>query len=70
MVLEAIHLGHRAARTIRQNLGFTALYNVVNSTFAAVCPPPVWAAPAQFLPNIVIVLNAARLSRPISTGRR
>jgi cation transport ATPase len=30
-VPEAIRLGRRAARTIRQNLWFTALYNILAS---------------------------------------
>jgi len=64
MVPEAIRLGRRARRTIRQNLGFTALYNVVGLTLAAVgVLPPVWAAAAQSLPDVAIMLNSARLLR-------
>jgi Cu+-exporting ATPase len=64
MVPEAIGLGRRAARTIRQNLGFTALYNVVGITLAAVgLLPPVWAAAAQSLPDVAIMLNSSRLLR-------
>ncbi len=62
MVPEAIRLGRRAARTIRQNLGFTALYNVVGITLAALgLLPPVWAAAAQSLPDVAIMLNSSRL---------
>jgi Cd2+/Zn2+-exporting ATPase/Cu+-exporting ATPase len=64
MVPEAIRLGRRAALTIRQNLGFTALYNVVGIALAFLgLLPPVWAAAAQSLPDVAIMLNSARLLR-------
>lgn len=64
LVPEAIQLGRRAARTIRQNLLFTALYNIGGITLAAIgLLPPVWAAAAQSLPDAAIMLNAARLLR-------
>jgi Cd2+/Zn2+-exporting ATPase/Cu+-exporting ATPase len=67
MVPEAIRLGRRAARAIRQNLGFTAVYNVVGIGLAAAgLLPPVWAAAAQSLPDVGVMLNSARLLR---TGR-
>lgn len=70
MVPEAIQLGRRAAGTIRQNLGFTALYNVVGITLAILgLLPPVWAAAAQSLPDIAIMLNSARLLRTGKPGR-
>jgi P-type Cu+ transporter len=64
MVPEALRIGKRGRRTIRQNLGFTALYNIVGLTLAAVgILPPVWAAAAQSLPDVAIMLNSARLLR-------
>ncbi len=64
MVPEAIRLGRRAARTIRQNLAFTAAYNVVGIALAAAgLLPPVWAAAAQSLPDVAIMLNSSRLLR-------
>ena len=64
MVPEAIRVGRRAARTIRQNLGFTALYNVVGISLAFLgLLPPVWAAAAQSLPDVAIMLNSSRLMR-------
>lgn len=64
LVPEALRIGRRAARTIRQNLGFTALYNVVGIAFAALgLLPPMWAAAAQSLPDIAIMLNSSRLLR-------
>jgi Cd2+/Zn2+-exporting ATPase/Cu+-exporting ATPase len=64
LVPDALRLGRRAARAIRQNLGFTAVYNVVGIGLAAVgLLPPVWAAAAQSLPDVAIMLNSARLLR-------
>jgi Cd2+/Zn2+-exporting ATPase/Cu+-exporting ATPase len=64
MVPEAIRIGRRARRTIRQNLGFTALYNVVGISLAILgLLPPVWAAAAQSLPDVAIMLNSSRLLR-------
>ncbi|MBA2521235.1 MAG: cation-translocating P-type ATPase [Chloroflexia bacterium] len=67
MVPEAIRIGRRSVRTIRQNLGFTAAYNVIGVALAAVgILPPVWAAAAQSLPDVAIMLNSSRLLRPAS----
>lgn len=67
MVPEAIRIGRRAGRTIRQNLAFTALYNVVGMTLAVLgLLPPVWAAAAQSLPDVVVMLNSSRLLRGAS----
>ena len=64
LVPEAIRIGRRSVRTIRQNLGFTAVYNVVGIGLAALgILPPVWAAAAQSLPDGAIMLNSARLLR-------
>ncbi len=64
LVPAAIRLGRRGAGTIRQNLGFAAIYNVVGISLAAAgILPPVWAAAAQSLPDVAIMLNSARLIR-------
>lgn len=64
MVPESLALGRRAARTIRQNLGFTAAYNVVGISLAFLgILPPVWAAAAQSIPDVAIMGNSARLLR-------
>lgn len=64
MVPASINLGRRAARTIRQNLFFTGLYNLVGvaAAFAGLLPPT-WAAAGQIIPDVMIMLNSARLSR-------
>ena len=59
---ELLRIGRRASRTIRQNLAFTALYNVAALSLAA-CGllAPVWAAAAHSLPDLVILANSSRL---------
>lgn len=64
MVPEAVRVGRRATRTVRQNLGFTAVYNLAGIALAFLgLLPPVWAAAAQSLPDVAIMLNSARLLR-------
>ncbi len=51
-------------RTVKLNLGFTALYNVVGLTLAALgILPPIVAAAAQSLPDLGILANSSRLLR-------
>jgi P-type Cu+ transporter len=72
MVPEAIILGRRAFRVIAQNLWFTAAYNAVGILLAATgWLPPVGAAAAQSLPDVVVMLNSMRLlrSRPTPDGK-
>lgn len=70
LVPAAVRLGRRGLGTIRQNLAFAAAYNVVGIGLAAMgVLPPVWAAAAQSLPDVAIMLNSARLIRARITGR-
>lgn len=64
LVPEAIQMGRRAFATIKQNLWFTAAYNVVGIALAALgWLPPIGAAAAQSLPDVVVMLNSSRLLR-------
>jgi Cd2+/Zn2+-exporting ATPase/Cu+-exporting ATPase len=64
LVPEAIRIGKRTFATIQQNLAFAVLYNVIGVALAALgWLPPVWAAAAQSLPDVAIMLNSARLLR-------
>jgi Cd2+/Zn2+-exporting ATPase/Cu+-exporting ATPase len=64
VVPEAVRTGRRAFRTIKQNLWFTATYNVVGMALAATgWLPPIAAAAAQSLPDVAVMLNSARLLR-------
>ncbi|GBD01133.1 Copper-exporting P-type ATPase A [bacterium HR18] len=57
-------LARQTRRTIGLNLGFTALYNLIGLTLAALgYLPPVVAAAAQSLPDLGILGNSARLLR-------
>ena len=70
LVPEAIAIGRRAFRTIQQNLWFTAAYNVVGITCAAVgWLPPIAAAAAQSLPDVAVMLNSSRLLRARRSGQ-
>jgi Cd2+/Zn2+-exporting ATPase/Cu+-exporting ATPase len=60
----AVLIGHRAFRTIKQNLWFTAGYNVVGILLAATgWLPPTGAAAAQSMPDVAVMLNSSRLQR-------
>jgi Cd2+/Zn2+-exporting ATPase/Cu+-exporting ATPase len=64
LIPEALRIAQRTMRVVKMNLGFTALYNIVGLTLAAVgFLPPVLAAAAQSLPDIGIMGNSARLIR-------
>jgi Cd2+/Zn2+-exporting ATPase/Cu+-exporting ATPase len=64
VVPEAVLIGRRAFRTIKQNLWFTAGYNVAGMALAASgWLPPIVAAAAQSLPDVAVMLNSSRLLR-------
>jgi Cd2+/Zn2+-exporting ATPase/Cu+-exporting ATPase len=68
-VPEAVHIGRRAFRTIKQNLWFTAAYNIVGILLAATgWLPPIAAAAAQSLPDVAVMLNSSRLLRDSPDG--
>jgi len=55
---------------VKLNIGFTAVYNLVGLLLAALgFLPPLLAAAAQSLPDLVILGNSSRLLRARSTGR-
>ncbi|WP_165491986.1 heavy metal translocating P-type ATPase [Egibacter rhizosphaerae] len=71
LVPDALLVGRRSARTIRQNLYFTAGYNLIGVALAAVgILPPVWAAAAQSLPDGVVLANSSRLLRAPDRTKR
>ena len=64
LVPEVFRISQRTMGVIRLNLGFTAAYNAVGLTLAALgILPPILAAAAQSLPDIGILGNSARLLR-------
>jgi Cd2+/Zn2+-exporting ATPase/Cu+-exporting ATPase len=49
---------------VKTNLAFTAVYNIVGLTLAALgFLPPIFAAAAQSLPDLGILANSSRLLR-------
>jgi len=64
LVPQILRTAQRTMQTVRVNLAFTAVYNIVGLSLAAFgLLPPVYAAAAQSLPDIGILANSARLLR-------
>jgi P-type Cu+ transporter len=64
LVPEVLRIARRTMGIVKMNLGFTAAYNIVGLTLAALgILPPVLAAAAQSLPDLGILANSARLLR-------
>lgn len=64
LVPEVLAIAQRTMRVVKGNIGFTAVYNLVGLTLAALgLLPPVFAAAAQSLPDLGIMANSARLLR-------
>jgi len=61
-VPEAIRLGRRTYRTIRQNMVFGIVFNALVMGLAATgLVGPVIATASQAVPDVAVALNAARL---------
>jgi Cd2+/Zn2+-exporting ATPase/Cu+-exporting ATPase len=64
LVPEVIRIARRTMRVIRLNIAFTAAYNTLGLTLAALgYLPPVLAAAAQSVPDLGILANSSRLLR-------
>jgi P-type Cu+ transporter len=62
LIPELLRISRRTMRVVKMNLGFTAVYNVVGLTLAALgILPPMLAAAAQSLPDLGILGNSSRL---------
>jgi P-type Cu+ transporter len=62
LVPQLFRTARRTMNTVKMNLAFTAVYNVLGLSLAAFgILPPVYAAAAQSLPDIGILANSARL---------
>jgi Cu+-exporting ATPase len=70
LVPEVFHIARRTMWVVKLNIGFTALYNLVGLSLAALgFLPPVLAAAAQSLPDLGILANSSRLLRQNSRLR-
>ncbi len=64
LVPEVFRIARRTMRVVKLNIGFTALYNLVGLSLAALgFLPPILAAAAQSLPDLGILANSSRLLR-------
>ena len=64
LVPEAFQIARRTMGVVKGNIAFTAVYNIVGLTLAAFgFLPPVLAAAAQSLPDLLILGNSSRLLR-------
>lgn len=64
LVPDVFRIAQRTMKTVKLNLGFTTLYNVVGLSLAAFgFLPPILAAAAQSLPDLGILANSSRLLR-------
>jgi Cd2+/Zn2+-exporting ATPase/Cu+-exporting ATPase len=64
LVPEVLRIARRTMSVVRLNIGFTAVYNTVGLTLAALgILSPVLAAAAQSIPDLGILANSSRLLR-------
>jgi Cd2+/Zn2+-exporting ATPase/Cu+-exporting ATPase len=64
LVPDALRIARRTMGVVRLNIGFTAAYNIVGLTLAALgFLSPILAAAVQSLPDLVILGNSSRLIR-------
>lgn len=68
LVPEVLQIARRTLRVVKLNIGFTALYNLVGLSLAALgFLPLIFAAAAQSLPDLGILANSSRL---INQGKK
>jgi len=64
LIPEAFSIAHRTMGIVHLNIGLTLIYNLVGLTLAALgYLPPILAAAAQSLPDLLILANSSRLLR-------
>jgi Cd2+/Zn2+-exporting ATPase/Cu+-exporting ATPase len=64
LVPEVLRIAGRTMRVVALNIGFTAIYNLIGLSLAALgFLPPILAAAAQSLPDLGILANSSRLLR-------
>lgn len=64
LVPELFRISRRTMRVVKGNIAFTAVYNLVGISLAALgFLPPIFAAAAQSLPDLGILANSSRLLR-------
>jgi len=67
LVAQTVELSRKTLRVVRQNLIGSALYNAVSIPLAMMGLMPAWLAGlGMALSSLLVVINAARLARPLS----
>jgi Cd2+/Zn2+-exporting ATPase/Cu+-exporting ATPase len=62
LIPQVVQIARRTLRVVKMNIAFTAVYNLVGLSLAALgFLPPIFAAAAQSLPDIGILANSSRL---------
>jgi len=62
LVPQVLGIAQRTMRVVKMNIAFTAAYNVVGLSLAALgYLPPIFAAAAQSIPDLGILANSSRL---------
>jgi Cu+-exporting ATPase len=64
LVPEVLRIAKRTMQVVKMNIAFTAVYNLLGLSLAALgFLPPIFAAAAQSLPDLGILANSSRLLR-------
>lgn len=64
LVADVLRIARRTMRVVKLNIAFTAIYNLIGLSLAALgFLPPIFAAAAQSLPDLGILANSSRLLR-------
>lgn len=64
LVPEVLRIAKRTMRVVKMNIAFTAVYNLLGLSLAAMgFLPPIFAAAAQSIPDLGILANSSRLLR-------
>jgi len=64
LVPEIVRIARRTMKVVKTNIAFTAVYNLLGLSLAALgFLPPIFAAAAQSLPDLGILANSTRLLR-------
>jgi P-type Cu+ transporter len=62
LVPQVLRIAHRTMKVVKMNIAFTALYNLLGLSLAALgFLPPIFAAAAQSIPDLGILANSSRL---------
>jgi P-type Cu+ transporter len=71
LVPEVLRIAKRTMKVVKMNIAFTAVYNLLGLSLAALgFLPPIFAAAAQSIPDLGILANSSRLLRQKDNSKR